>query len=323
MPRSGILVIGSANMDLVATTRKFPRPGETVFGGTLGMFPGGKGANQAVCCAKLGGRTYFIGKMGSDIFRDKMAASMGHDGVDLRHLLVDRHAPTGAALIAVDGGGQNQIIVVSGSNMKLTPADIRRRRGIFARASITLLQLEIPLETIVDSARLAKRHSHLVVLNPAPARPLPKSLLRYVDVLTPNETEAEILTGIPVHHAASAEQAAQKLLAAGVGSVIVTMGRRGCLLVTPDRKRFFPALRVKALDTTAAGDAFNGALVYSLSNGSAIDSAIEFANAVAAFSVTRMGAQSSMPTMKEMNRFLTRPGSPINRWASHEKNRHA
>ncbi len=304
MARDGILVVGSANMDMVVMTKKFPQPGETVFGGGFGMFPGGKGANQAVCCAKLGGKVNFLGKMGNDLFRERLAATMKRDGVRLDHLSIDQETSTGLALITVDGTGQNEIVVVSGSNMSLRPSDLDRHRSIFSTIRILLLQLEIPVVTVARAAKLARERAATVILNPAPARRLPKSLFRMVDYLTPNETELELLSGMSVSTLRSAEAAARKVLADGVRNVIVTMGAKGCLLVNSATTRVFPARKVKPVDTTAAGDAFNGALAYALASGSSLMEAIPFANSVAAFSVTRMGAQSSMPTMKEIRAFM-------------------
>ena len=304
MSRNGILVVGSANMDMVVVTKTLPQPGETLLGDKFAMFPGGKGANQAVCCGKLGGKVYFIGKMGKDVFRSRLMQSMQRDGVNLQHLLSDAHAPTGVALINVDACGQNVIVVVSGSNMKLTPDDVRRKRQVFAKVSVLLLQLEIPLATVVEAVRLAKRQGVAIVLNPAPARALPRSLLRLVDFLTPNEIEAELLTGVPVRDCAAAEKAARQLLSSGVKNVIITLGDKGCLLVNAQRTESFPAFRVRAVDTTAAGDAFNGGLALSLAEGRTIDEAIGFASSVAAYAVTKMGAQSSMPTKAELRKFL-------------------
>jgi ribokinase len=304
MIRHGIVVVGSANMDMVVLTKRFPEPGETVFGGTFGMFPGGKGANQAVCAAKLGGRVYFIGKMGRDVFRDKLLDSMKHDGVRLGRLTTDPHDSTGIALITVDGGGQNEIVVVSGSNMKLLPSDIERERSVFASVKVLLLQLEIPIPTVVKAARLAKERAVTVVLNPAPARKLPASLLKMVDYITPNETELHHLTSMPVSSIRGVERAAQRLLASGIRTVLVTMGAKGCLMVREGATKLFPAHKVKPVDTTAAGDAFNGALAFALASGYSLEEAIALANSVAAFAVTRMGAQSSMPTMNELRTFL-------------------
>jgi len=304
MARKGVLVIGSANMDLVVKARRFPRPGETVFGGGFGMFPGGKGANQAVACAKLGGDVRFIGRMGNDVFRDRLVENMTREGVRMRHLSIDRRAPTGVGLIMVDGTGQNEIVVVSGSNMTLRPRDVEQHRSAFIGAGIVLLQLEIPLATILRTVHLARRRGVTVILNPAPARKLPKSLLRSIDYLTPNETELGILAGRPVSSVRTAESAARQLLDEGVRNILVTLGARGCLLVNGTMTRLFPARKVRAVDTTAAGDAFNGALAFSLASGQDLLQAIPFANCVAAYAVTRLGAQSSMPTLKDLRTFM-------------------
>ncbi len=306
MIRNGILVVGSANMDMVVKTRRFPDPGETVFGGEFGMFPGGKGANQAVCCAKLGGKVTFLGKMGTDVLGEKLARSMRKDGVRLGHLKIDPKESTGIALITVDGRGQNEIVVVSGSNMNLLPADIDRENSVFREIGVVLLQLEIPLPTVMRAVRLAQERGVTVILNPAPARRLPAALLRMVDYLTPNETELEQLSGMKCSGNGDIHRAASTLLRAGVRNVLVTLGAKGCLLVNCEGPKFFPSHRVKPVDTTAAGDAFNGALAFSLAAGKGLEEAIPFANAVAAFSVTRMGAQCSMPTRREIRDFLRR-----------------
>lgn len=307
MKRKGILVVGSANMDLVAKTRRFPEPGETVFGGEFGMFPGGKGANQAVCGAKLGGRVTFLGKTGKDVFGEKLALSMKKDGVGLRRLMTDPKESTGIALITVDGPGQNEIVVVSGSNMKLLPADIERQKSVFREIGVVLLQLEIPLPTVLRTVQMAHAQGVTVILNPAPARRLPRELLRMIDYLTPNETELAQLSGLDATGNGNVHRAAAVLLKAGVKNVVVTLGAKGCLLVNSGGPKFFPSYRVRPVDTTGAGDAFNGALAFSLASGKPLEKAVPFANAVAAFSVTRMGAQSSMPTWLEIRAFLQRP----------------
>jgi ribokinase len=303
MVRQEILVVGSANMDLVVRVERFPVPGETTFGTSFKMFPGGKGANQAVCAAKLGQKVRFVGKMGSDTLGDRLFASMKQDGVLLDSVIKDPAESTGTALITVDKKGQNTIVVVSGSNMKFTPADLETARGLFSKATVLLVQLETPLETVTRAVELAHAEKATVILNPAPARPLPASLLRLVDFLTPNESEVQLLTGIPVTRRASAEAAARKLVDQGVKNVLMTLGPEGCLLVNSTRADLFPARRVRSVDTTAAGDAFNGALAYSLSKKEELDSAIAFANTVAGYSVTKHGAQSSMPTMAEIEEF--------------------
>ncbi len=301
--RSKVLVVGSANMDMVVRCGRFPHPGETIFGSGFATFPGGKGANQAVCCAKLGGEVEFLGRMGRDVFCERLSENMKREGVGLEHLLIDPMEPTGTALITVDEAGQNEIIVVPGSNMKLRPEDVVTHRSAFDDAAIVLLQLEIPLDTVMQAATLARQKAAIVVLNPAPACALPEELFRVIDYITPNDSEAELLSGIPVTDPDSAEQAAKVLLGRGVRNVIVTMGSAGCILVSCTQVRRFPARRVKAVDTTAAGDAFNGALASSLATGSPLEEAIVFANAVAAFAVTKPGAQSSMPTKKELEVF--------------------
>lgn len=304
--RSAVLVIGSANMDLVFSAKRFPRPGETLFAAGFGMFPGGKGANQAVACARLGTQTLFLAKTGRDLFRAKLLVSLKQSGVRLTHVIPDPVESTGIALIGVDAKGENRIMVVSGSNMRLLPADVRKRRGTISKVSVLLLQLEIPLRTVVCAAGLAARSGTLVVLNPAPARRLPRSLLRLVDFITPNETETGILSGIPVHSVKSATHAADRLIRMGVGNVIVTLGARGALLVTAGSARLFPSPRVRAVDTTGAGDAFNGALAGALSAGMPVEEAITLACAVGAFSVTRPGAQASLPTASELREFRKR-----------------
>ena len=295
-----ILVVGSANMDMVVATRRFPMPGETVFGGSFGMFPGGKGANQAVSAAKLGGHVTFVGRMGKDLFRENLTATMRRDGVEMKEVIVDPKEPTGTALITVDGSGQNEIVVVSGSNMRLSSADIFRKRALFKHSSILLVQLEVPVQTVARAALLAQKSGTTVILNPAPARPLPKSLLRRIDYLTPNETELRQLTGTSGSGRHSAVRAARKLLGQGVGNIVVTLGARGAMLVNRDGVHTFPAVRVKSIDSTAAGDAFNGAFAFALAAGRNPHEAIHFANRVAAFSVTRMGAQSSMPRIRDL-----------------------
>lgn len=304
MEKDGILVIGSANMDMVVTTEHFPRPGETVLSKKFDMFPGGKGANQAVACAKLGGKTYFIGKMGNDIFKEKLVQNMRIEGVKLEHLFIDNEESTGIALITVDVNGENEIVVVSGSNMKLTAAEVESKRHVFQKMKVVLTQLEIALETVEKVAELAKTTQAFFILNPAPARALPDTLLCQVDFLTPNETELQILSRRSVTDVDSAKMAARDLLKKGVKNIIITMGEKGALLVNNDQEQLFPTRKVIPVDTTAAGDAFNGAFAQSLAKGEKTAVAIQFANQVAAFSVTRMGAQSSMPTLDEINEWV-------------------
>ncbi|MGE5431317.1 MAG: ribokinase [Syntrophomonadaceae bacterium] len=300
MNTKGILVVGSANMDMVVVCEDFPKPGETILGRQFGMFAGGKGANQAVCSAKLGGNTFFVGKMGNDIFRDKLSQNMKSDGVKLDYLLIDNSEPTGIALISVNGYGQNEIVVVSGSNMKLMPEDIKLHEEAFKNAGVVITQLEIPLETVMETARIAKEQGAVFILNPAPARRLPDELLNLVDYITPNEIELGMLSGIPVIDTDSAVLSAKRLVDMGVKNVIVTLGAKGALLVDGKRSELFSTREVDVVDSTAAGDAFNGSLAFALAEGKTIDEAVKFANTVASYSVTRLGAQTSMPTMDEI-----------------------
>ena len=305
MEKKGVLVVGSSNMDLVVTVKRFPDPGETIFGNRFEMFPGGKGANQAVCAARLGCKTTFIGKMGNDNFNEKLSQTMIESGVDLSNLFIDEKEHTGTALITVEGSGQNQIIVISGSNMKLTPEDIESKSFLFEETSVVLTQLEIPIETVIKTAILAKQNDALFILNPAPAALLPENLFPLIDLITPNENELELLTGIAIRDDNSIEQAAKQLIRKGTKNVIVTLGNRGCMLINGSITKIYPVVKVNVIDSTAAGDAFNGALASSLSEEHSIDKAIEFANKVASVSVTRMGAQSSMPYLNEIKEFYT------------------
>lgn len=291
-------------MDMVVSVRSFPKPGETVLGHEFGIYPGGKGANQAVAAAKLGGDVAFLGKVGRDVLGDRLVKSMRRDGVSLRHLAVDPANATGIALITLNAGGQNEIVVASGSNMHVTPADVSKCRAAFSPGGVLLLQLEIPLRTVARAIDIGRRRNMTIILNPAPAREIPPSVLHHVDILTPNETEAEVLTGIPVKDGTTAKRAARELLRMGVKTVIVTLGARGALLVNSGGARLFPARKVAARDTTAAGDAFNGALARFLARGKLIDDGMRHAIAAATLSVTRMGAQSSMPTMSELTTFM-------------------
>jgi ribokinase len=305
MNKQGVLVIGSSNLDLVVTAKRFPNPGETIFGKKFEMFPGGKGANQAVCAARLGCRTTFIGKMGNDDFREKLSSILIEAGVDIKNLLVDSNEHTGTALITVDDTGQNQIIVISGSNMKLSPKDIEQKSALFSAATVVLAQLEIPIETVVQVAELASKNHALFILNPAPAASLPERLFPLIDFITPNENELELLSGIKIVDDSSIKHASEKLMQKGVRNIIVTLGKRGAMLVNHSCAKLFPAKKVKVVDSTAAGDAFNGAFASSISDGHSIEESIEFANKVASISVTRMGAQSSMPFLNEIKDLLT------------------
>jgi ribokinase len=302
LPR--IVVVGSSNTDFIIRLERIPRPGETLLGGEFLNAAGGKGANQAVAAARAGGAVSFVARVGRDSLGDQALANFVGDGIDVSQVTRDPRAASGAALIFVARNGENSIAVASGANSKLTPADVRKARPLIQRAKVLLMQLETPLPTVQAAARLGAASGSLVILNPAPARELPGSLLKLVSIITPNETEAELLTGIAIKNVASATRAAEKLRKRGVGTVVLTMGAAGALVVDEAGAELVPSFKVKAVDTTAAGDTFNGALAVALAEGQPLRRAVQFANAAAAISVTRVGAQPSTPHRKSIERLL-------------------
>jgi len=304
--RRRIVVVGSSNTDMTIRLERIPKPGETLLGGEFLMAAGGKGANQAVGAARSGGRVSLVARVGADMFGDQALAGLRQDRIDVRHVYRDRTAASGAALIFVDEHGENSIAVASGANARLSPADVKSAGRVIAAAGVMLLQLEVPLASVQAAALLGARCGARVILNPAPARPLPDSLLRRVSILTPNETEAEMLTGINVRGDRAAARAAASLRARGVRTVIVTLGARGALLASEDGTRIVPGFKVRAVDTTAAGDIFNGALAVALAEQQPLLQAVRFASAAAAISVTRRGAQPSAPQRPEIDRLLGR-----------------
>jgi ribokinase len=296
-----LIVVGSSNTDLIVRAERLPAPGETVLGGEFITAAGGKGANQAVAAARCGARVAFVARVGADAYGRDSLANFAREGMDTRYVFTDRQALSGVALIVVDARGQNLIAVASGANARLTPADVAAARPAFAEARVLLLQLESPMETVLAAARLGREHGLTVILNPAPARPLPTELYPLVDVLTPNEHEAAALTD-----ERAPEAAARALLARGVKTVIVTLGAAGVLLATGNGVETHAGFRVEAVDTTAAGDAFNGGLAVARARGEPRLAAIRYAQAAAALSVTRLGAQPSLPTAAEVAAFLAR-----------------
>jgi ribokinase len=300
MSKPRILVVGSSNTDMIIKLDRIPQPGETILGGEFVIAAGGKGANQAVAAARAGGNVIFIARLGSDIFGENAIAGFLQDGIRTDYIVCDKTAPSGVAMIFVAKDGENSIAVASGANGRLSPADVKRARAAFAGASAVVVQLETPLETVETAAVMAAKAGVPIILNPAPARALPVRLLKRVSILTPNETEASLLTGITVKDERSAAQAAKKLRASGVAIVILTLGSRGAFVATESISRLVPGFRVTAVDTTAAGDVFNGALAVGLGEGGSLLEAVRFANAAAAISVTRLGAQPSAPERKEI-----------------------
>ena len=301
MEHQKILVVGSSNTDMVIQTRKFPIPGETILGGKFFMNPGGKGANQAVAAQRLGGSVSFVGKIGDDIFGKQAMQLLEDEGIHVSYVAIDPENPSGVAMITVDSKAENTIVVAPGSNGTMSPADFDKALQEFESADFVLMQLEIPIPTVEYIANIAARKNKKVILNPAPAAELNDELLKNLHIITPNETEAEILTGIRVSDEASALRAATVLHNKGVNIVIITMGAAGAFLLENGASRIIPAPVVKAVDTTAAGDTFNGALVVALSEGKSLEESVAFANLAASVSVTRPGAQSSVPYRKEIN----------------------
>ena len=301
-----IAVVGSSNMDLVVKSKRIPAVGETILGGDFIMVPGGKGANQAVAAAKLGAEVYFIAKLGDDVFAEQSLDNFKKETVNTKHVIQTSEAPSGVALIMVDDEGNNLIVVAPGANQTLLPADIKRAESDIASCGAVVAQLEVPLETIEFAAKMANDLKVPFVLDPAPARELGPELLRMVDVLTPNETEAQILTGIEVTDEESARAASKSLLERDIKAVILTLGGKGFLLADNEGARYVSAQKVDAVDSTAAGDAFTGSLAVGIAENKGLLDAALFANYVAALSVTKMGAQSSMPTLQEVKSFMNR-----------------
>jgi ribokinase len=297
---------------MVIRVDRLPRVGETVLGGEFASTPGGKGANQAVGAARAGGSVTFVGCIGRDDLGDKTVEGLKADGINVDFSVRTESAPSGVALIFVGPDGQNSIAVASGSNAKLTPADLKKSRKAFTDASVTLLQLETPLKTVETAAEIASEAGVRIILNPAPAQPLPSTLLERLFLITPNETEAELLTGVHVTNVQTAEKAAGILMAKGVNNVIITMGGAGAYVAAKGINQMVPGFKVKAIDTVAAGDVFNGALAVALAENKSILEATCFANAAAAIAVTRHGAQASAPLRKEIEDMLARgKTSPI------------
>jgi ribokinase len=295
-----IVVVGSLNMDLVVRSTQLPLPGETIIGSDFRTFPGGKGANQAVAAARLGARVKMIGRVGKDPFGDSLMQTLAKDGIDASFVGRDPQAATGVALITVDAGGQNTIVVASGANGQVTPQDILQAESAFAGSAVLLLQLEIPLQAIEKAIELARKHHLQVVLNPAPAQPLAKELLAGVDTLIPNQTELRLLTGMD-----EIQPAAHRLLEMGVRQVVVTLGEQGALVCGEGGEFTLPAYRVEAVDATAAGDAFVGAYAVALLEGESPIQAARRGNAAGALAVTRQGAQPSLPTREELDNFVS------------------
>jgi len=298
-----ITVIGSLNMDLVVRTPRIPKPGETIIGTDFHTIPGGKGANQAVAAAKLGAQVSMVGRVGEDDFGRALLNNLTSVNINSDFVKRDQGAATGIALITVEDSGENNIVLATGANMKLTIEDLDDAEEAIAQADIVLFQLESPLATVEAGLKLAKKRGVTTLLNPAPAQALPDGLLRHVDILVPNETETGLLTGLPVETPTQIEEAAEQLRRIGVGTVILTLGERGAFLCSAKGNEMFPAYQVEPVDTTAAGDAFVAGFAVALAEKKNLKAAIPWGNAAGALAATKLGAQTSLPTRSEWEAF--------------------
>lgn len=296
-----VLVVGSLNADLVVKSPRFPQPGETISGEDLQIIPGGKGANQAVAAARQGVKTAMLGRVGSDSFAPFLVDNLKSNQVDTSHVTVDSSA-TGTAIIVVDANGQNSIVLSPGANGNVSPVDVDS--ASFSNSKLLLLQLEIPTLTVLHAAQQARANGLTVILNPAPAKALPAELISSVDILIPNESELSLLTGLPVNDVASAEKAAKEILKQGVKTVIVTLGSKGALLVTDTQVTQVDTYKVNVVDTTAAGDAFIGGFASAMLSGKALEDSVRYGCACGALATTKFGAQPSLPTKEEVEKFI-------------------
>jgi ribokinase len=292
----GIVVVGSINVDYSVMAERLPKEGETILASSLNIIPGGKGANQAVAAKRLGGNVSMIGAVGNDAIGKKMKENLRENGIDVSGI-IELDDVTGTAFIAVSEDGENSIIVYPGANEGLTPKNIEALEDIIEKGDIILIQLEIPMQVVEKTILLAKKYNKKVILNPAPAKEIPQDIYKNIYIITPNETELELLTGTK-----NIEEGAKKLLDKGVEKVVVTLGSRGCLYMDRDNIKYFNSYKVKVVDTTAAGDTFNAALAIGVDK--AIDEMIEFANASAGLSTTKLGAQSSIPYLNDVIGFI-------------------
>ena len=300
-----ILVVGSLNADLVVRTPRFPQPGETISGEDLQVIPGGKGANQAVAAARHGANVSMLGRVGKDTFGDFLLDNLKQNQVDVRSVQRD-DASTGTAIIVVDSNGQNSIVLSAGANGKVSSVDVDS--ASFADHKLLLLQLEIPIPTVLSATRRAHENGLHIILNPAPAKSLPEEMISLVDYLIPNETELSLLAGMDVNDIPSAERAAKSLLERGVKNVIVTLGSKGAMIVTGTQVTHVGTYKVDVVDTTAAGDAFIGGFAYSLLQNKSLEIAVRYGCACGALATTKFGAQPSLPTKKELENFISSQG---------------
>jgi ribokinase len=301
-----IVVVGSSNTDMIVKVDKIPKPGETIIGGKFFKAAGGKGANQAVAAARAGGDVTFVASVGDDTFGNDALQGFEKEGINIDNIKKDKSEASGIALIFIDKEGENSIGVASGANLTLQVSDIQKSEQVIKNADVLLMQLETPVETIEAAAKIASEAGVKVILNPAPAQPLRDELLKSVSVFTPNESETELLTGVAIQNLDDASKAADILIGKGIETVIITLGSKGVFVAYENKSFLTPAFEVEAIDTTAAGDVFNGSLAVALSEGKSIGEAVLFANAAAALSVTKIGAQPSAPSKEEIEKFLNK-----------------
>jgi len=305
-----ITVAGSIHMDFYINLPRLPVPGETVLGKGFTMLPGGKGANQAVGCARLGAYTYMVSRVGKDFMGEELLKNLRENGVDTRYIRVDEETHTGVAFILLDeSSGENMIAVAPGTDYRVSVEDVDNSMKAIEESDVLLLQLEIPVETVYYAAKKAWEKGVKVVLNPAPARELPSDIYRYLYALTPNRVEASLLSGVEVKTIDDAVKAGRELVSRGVEYVVITLGREGSLIVSRDMAKHVPAFKVKAVDTTGAGDAFNAALAVAIAEARDMVEACRIANAAAAIQITRLGAQSGLPSREELEEFLAKHSS--------------
>ncbi|MCI0800269.1 MAG: ribokinase [Chloroflexi bacterium] len=300
----GVVVLGGINMDLVTMSSRFPLPGETVVGDRFLTYPGGKGANQAVAAARMGARVAMVGRVGDDVFGPQLKESLAADGIDVSGVAVEEGSSSGIAVVSIDASGQNQIIQILGANTTCGQGEAEQVRRALGPASVILLQLEVSIDLSLQVARDAFALGKTVILDPGPARPLPAEFYSYCSVITPNETEAQALVGFPVTDQASAARAAEELLGRGVGAAVIKLGAQGAFYATREDSEFVLPFPVRAVDSVAAGDAFNGALAVSLAEGMTLAQSLRVASAAGALAVTVSGAQDSMPSRADVETLI-------------------
>ena len=301
-----VAVVGSFMYDLVATAPRRPKTGETLIGDSFGMFLGGKGANQAIAASRTGASVTMVGRLGNDLFGNRFLEKFSEEGIKTDFVIQDTKNGTGVGMPLIDASGDNSIVIIPQANMALTVENIDKAETVIADSDVLVLQCEVPMEANKRAAEIANKNDTLVILNPAPACEIPDAILSLTDLLTPNESETEILTGMPTHSNEQAIEAAHNLLSKGIETVILTLGSRGSFLLTEKMDKLIPAYSVNVIDTTAAGDAYCGALAASLAQGALIEEAVKIANAAGALAVTKLGAEPSLPTKKAIDQLLAK-----------------